>query len=569
MLPRPPAFALTALALIACALGPPLAAQTPAPALPRILADPPPGVVLPDFSTAGYHWGEEAPPRVVAGETVLRPEAFGAVPDDGRDDTAALQATFAAAHAVRGPVAVALPRGRLELRDIVYVERDSLVVRGEGATRSELYVPVPLRDMTQNAVLDSLRGYAVTEDKRETMPDGSVVYYSPFSWTGGVLWTRLPPGTRTVRVVGPASGGARGGRDLSIDGDVAVGDVFRVEWFNRDGPRGGLLEHIYGFVPDAEAQEAWRELWEAPDRPIVWQDVTVVAVGPDGRVRVKEPLLHDLRPEWAPRAVRVPALVEVGFEDFAVVFPNVPHLAHHVEDGYNAFFLNDLRHSWVRGVRIENADAGLLHENCAHGTVEDVVVGGRGGHYGLHFGSVNGMLATGVTVTARAVHALSVNTGSTGTVVHQSTAIRGPIDQHKGANHQNLFDAVTLVLSPEQAPLALKSGGAPLSGPRHGAGSTLWNLAIAVETDTPEETPADTVRVLGVGDESRANVVGLHAYLATYTGYGSQSAPVAIDVVYAGYRESVGQAVSVPSLYAYQLRQRLERERAGLIGRRP
>ena len=222
--------------------------------------------------------------------------------------------------------------------------------------------------------------------------------------------------------------------------------------------------------------------------------------------------------------------------------------------------VNDLRHSWVRGVRVRNADAAFLHENCAHGTLQDVMVEGRGGHYGVHFGSAYGMLATGATVTARAIHALSFNTGSTGNVVHRSLTVRGPLDQHRGANEQNLFDAVTLVLPLEQAPNAFKSSGAPYWGPRHGAHSTLWNVAVALAADA---APADPVLVVGVGDESRANVVGLHAYLATYTGYGAEGAGVSVGVTYAGYRESVGRAVAVPSLWEYQRRQRTTVRRDG------
>ena len=535
------------LAVSLAALAAPAGAQ---PALPQILTDPPPGVYLPDFSTVGYRWGETAPPRGVAGATVVRPESFGAVPDDGLDDTEAVLAALAQAHRQRGPVVVELPQGRLDVRAVLYVERDSLVIRGAGASRSELHFPLPLRDLEQNAVLDSLRRYAVEFDKQETLPDGTRAYYSPYSWTGGVVWTRLPEGRGGAEVVGPVRDGRRGGHDVTVEGDVAAGDVLRLQWFNREGMRSSLLRAIYGYDPDSTATE----LWTTPERPLVWQDVTVVAVGPGGRVRVKEPLLHDLRPAWGTRAVRVPALTEVGFEDFAVTFPNEPHGGHHLEAGYNGFFFNDLRHSWVRGVRVAHADAAILHESCSQGTVQDVVVEGRGGHYGLHFGSVYGMLATGVTVAARSVHALSFNTASTGSVVHRSLAVRGPIDQHRGANHQNLFDAVTLVLTPDGVAQAFKSAGAPQAGPRHGAHSTLWNVAVAVAGDVP---PVEALRVLGVADSSRANLVGFHAYLATYTGYGAEGAALPAEIVYAGYRESVGEAVAVPSLYAYQLRRRL------------
>lgn len=74
---------------------------------PAILADDG-AAYLPDFSYAGYHWGEEEPPRPAA---TIEVTAFGAVPDDGADDTAAILGAVAAAHRSTEPAVVAFPRG--------------------------------------------------------------------------------------------------------------------------------------------------------------------------------------------------------------------------------------------------------------------------------------------------------------------------------------------------------------------------------------------------------------------------------------------------------------------------
>ncbi len=45
-------------------------------------------VYLPDFSYAGYHWGEKQLPEL---KPTMHVSDFGAIPDDEKDDTEALE----------------------------------------------------------------------------------------------------------------------------------------------------------------------------------------------------------------------------------------------------------------------------------------------------------------------------------------------------------------------------------------------------------------------------------------------------------------------------------------------
>src|SRR3990167_9224568 len=51
---------------------------------------------------------------------------------------------------------------------------------------------------------------------------------------------------------------------------------------------------------------------------------------------------------------------EVGIEDLTIEFPAHTARPHFYEEGHNAFHLGNCQHSWVRRVRIGNADSGLL-----------------------------------------------------------------------------------------------------------------------------------------------------------------------------------------------------------------
>ena len=96
----------------------------------------PTGTRLPDFSRAGYAMGRRPIPEVAGPVFDVTDPRFGALPDDGRDDTAAIQAAVDAAGAAGGGV-VLLPRGRYEIRkttDAPYlrITRDRVVLRGQG-----------------------------------------------------------------------------------------------------------------------------------------------------------------------------------------------------------------------------------------------------------------------------------------------------------------------------------------------------------------------------------------------------------------------------------------------------
>ena len=80
-------------------------AQESSAEVPTILQqqDGTPSVYLPDFSYAGYDYGLSPLPQI---DTAIDVADFGAIPDDGIDDSAALKAALAAAHAADGPIRV-------------------------------------------------------------------------------------------------------------------------------------------------------------------------------------------------------------------------------------------------------------------------------------------------------------------------------------------------------------------------------------------------------------------------------------------------------------------------------
>jgi hypothetical protein len=542
--------AVVVLAIVALHLAPAAAGAAPASEswTPAILTDEAlHDVYLSDFSYAGYHWSEQEPPYP---EATLDVTDFGAIPDDGEDDTAAILAAVAAANAASGPVVLQFPAGRFILRDILYLERSNLILRGAGSgpDGTVLHIPIALKDLPRPAALDELQEYLIRNERGDKSAES---FTSVYSWMGGFIWPRVP-GKRIYpylaeldvpsEILARALEGKRGEHLLTVDGAsrLAAGARARLEWYNTEGERGSLLEHLYMSkdVPIGSRN------WQYPERALIFQDVTITAIDGD-RVTIKEPLLHDLRPAWHTALTATQLLSEVGIEGLRIEFPQTPYGGHHREAGYNAIYLTSVTQSWVRDVTIVNADSGILSDDASQTTIEDVRATGRPMHYGVHLGRVSGMLARHLEIAASAQHSLSFNTYCKGSVFTDvDILVDARLDQHRGSNHQNLFDNVRIVEASAK-PKIFKHGGASYWRPTHGAFNTFWNIKIEFTAAVPERR---TVRIKGESEGPHVRIVGFSA-----------NRPIAFDYRPDACIEGLNRpGIAPPSLYQYQLAQRLK-----------
>lgn len=402
---------------------------------------------------------------------------YGAIANDGKDDTLAFQRALRELQGSAEAVVLEIPPGEFELSDVLYLTRGHLVLQGAGSGRTRLRFTRSLAEMKLPARIDKLRKYLRDNDKRV---DG--LFFSEFSWTGGVIWSRLPTGDQIdFDGLGPFLGtpvsalsGRRGTHQVTVSSThgLKTGESYKIRWTNREGSNSSFLEHLYGGKPEA----FFGRLTEDPERILVEQDATIETIE-GNTLTITQPLLHDLRPEWQARLGEVAALEELGLEGFSLVFPAQDFAGHHKEAGFNALHLNDLRHSWVRDLVIENADSAILTDRSAHLTLRNIKVKGRGGHYGIHCGSVYGMLSENFEIAPRFAHSVSFNTRCAGSVFHRGEISDGSLDQHRGVNHQNLYDSIVAHESDRESQL-FKHGGAKYWGPPHGAFNTFWNIEV-------------------------------------------------------------------------------------------
>lgn len=508
---------------------------------------------LPDFSFAGYHWGEKQIPE--SRGRIISSTDFGVVANDSLDDSKALLKALEETKKMEGNIILQLPPGRIILSEILFIERSNFVLRGAGVGKygTEIYCPRPMRLMKDPESFKELREYLLEFNKRQLETENNIdLPFSQYAWSGGIIWTQVPgervktymekydePKTTVAQVIA----GERGEHTLKVSGmnNIAVGDVIQLELFNKNGEDGAIVNDLY----KGTAVKVGSHHWNFPTLPILRQQVKIVSKS-GNTLRIKSPLTISIREDYRARLVKWDHLEEVGIEHLRISFPDGPKIAHHVEEGYNGIYLTRLYNGWVNDVIITNADSGILTESVANTSIQNVITkGNREAHYSVAMSGVFNVLVKNLKVYNKVIHPLSFNTFSTKSVYQNCEVFVAPIlDQHSGANHQNLFDNISVHVVPKNNSYPLfKGGGAGYWKPSHGAYSTFWNIKIHFLSSLDQKKP---ILLYGMKDGPYARLIGVHGNHPLEVKYGPKA-----------YIKMSNHKISPVSLYNYQLEKRL------------
>jgi hypothetical protein len=433
---------------------------------------------LPDFSFAGYRFGEKPLPNVPSSVSV---KDFGAKGDGVTDDS---QAFLDALEKVRGG-AIEVPPGRYPITRLLEINRPNLVLRGAGPDKSILFFPTPLNDIKPN--------WGATTTGQRT---------SNYSWSGGFITLRGSFGSKTLAEI--TSAAKRGDRELRVTSRAGLRVGQDVEVYQSDTPDNSLAVHLYSGDSGPVQNLKGRARTSLVAR--------IVAI--DGlRVTLNRPLRSDIRPEWKPqlRAFR-PTVAESGVENIGFEFPLTPYAGHFTELGFNPVALTGVAHCWVRNIRVLNADSGP-YVSGVFNTVDGLVLESARpvdkqqctGHHGLSLGGADNF-ATHLDIRTRFIHDITVSGFCSGNVVANSRAVDLALDHHRYAPHENLFTD----LNAGAGTRLWKCGGGADLGKHCGARGTFWNIRsakplsyppaafgppsmnlVALETASPSDTTPD------------------------------------------------------------------------------
>lgn len=413
-----------------------------------------------------------------------------------------------------------------------------------------MYAPQPQE-------FDELAEYLVKFNKVQKEKKHNIkLPYSLYSWSGGFFWTAAP-GDRSkaylaeydkqptpLALIEETNAGVKTFKVDQVE-QLKVGQVVQINWYNKSGKNGSLLNTLYGDKLDNIGSHHWN----FPDRALSRQQTEIVNIK-GNQVTIKTPLIHPVKAQWQVSLTNWNHIHNVGFEQFKITFPEHPYVAHHVEPGFNGIYLTGLYNGWVKDVQITDADSAILTEKAANITIERVQTKGKSlAHYSVQMGGVHHVLVKDLIVKNPVMHPLSFNTLANNNVYLNSVVEQVPVlDQHSGANHQNLFDNITVYADLEKGQTSyplFKGGGAGYWKPSHGRYSTFWNISV-VFNSRPETT--QPIILNGMKDGPDARLIGVHANLPVEISYG----PDAIIKHTGEYYQAI------PSLFQYQLQQRLK-----------
>ncbi len=414
-----------------------------------------------DFSYAGYAFGDKPLPEY---RVVARVTDFGAVPNDGRDDTDAFKRAIARTDAG----AILIPEGRYDISDVIEINKPRIVLRGEGPDKTVIHIDKAL------------------EDVRPTNAQGTLKW----SWSGGFFKIdgSFTQG-KAAMIVRPAR---QGDRTIQVDNPTHLRAGERVVILQTNDADNSLIRYLYDGDPGdiGKLNTNLNVAMQAKVESVVGSIVTL-----------NRPLRWDVRAQWNPYIRHSRTDVhEVGIEHLAIEFEPIPYPGHHKERGLNAINIGMASDCWVRDIVIRNCDSGIFVSGN-NNTLTDIRITSERepylrtytGHHGFTLGVDN--LLQDFEIDTILYHEVTMTRRSAGNVIKNGSAIDMALDHHKSVNHANLFTNLDV----GKGTRIWKSGGADAYGKHTGAWSTFWNIRADNPIPWPPEGFApDLINIIGV-----------------------------------------------------------------------
>jgi hypothetical protein len=439
---------------------------------------------LPDFSYAGFFSKGMDTSR--DDSDIFNVLAFGAIPDDGVDDSLAIQKAIDNASDNGGGI-VFIPKGKYNIKGgtkehTITISSSNIILMGEeaqGDNATVIYLENP-SEGTQLGLIgqnkSDLRSIAALAIEGES--DGSVL--ASFDNQD------LPRGTRIIPV-----------DDAS---NLKANQTIRVQLTDPS---------VYTENPNIENMDLIKSLTQ----PFEFSGKETRTFGRYGKtleyitkirrvidnnnIELFQGLRFDHLSKYSPTIVAFTGISNVGVENIRFESAWQGQFVHHrpypsdaidesdiirseteQDYGWVAIWGAWLTDSWIENVVMDNYTQNIIFSNSAFIDIENILLKGTGGHAGLTYSSAHSILAKGITFEGRYSHPVSVRAWTSGCVfsdivmldsTYNSTAKTGPfIDFHGLYPYENLFE--------NMQGFYVHSGGDMNVLPHSGVRNTLWNI---------------------------------------------------------------------------------------------
>ncbi len=534
-----------------------------------------PGNLLPDFSYSGYNHGLTAPPEVAGlGYEVFNVCDYGAVPDDGLNDRAAVIACITAALGV-SPVTtssryITWNRQNMDVNRIIYFPEGEFILyedsdkvdAGDGHFDSPAFRILAGNFVLKGAGRDLTRiviAAPLLPTSHETYSNPSLGMYSssPLFYLGGASTDSDKESSwpSSARISASASVGDFSVTVASNPQGITAGDWVVLHAKSTDA---GLIDDELGGLPQGASWDI-NVSGTGLRKGLSLREYHQVASVSGTTLTFVEPLMHDIDagcdfylPKFTHRS-------GVGVEDITFVGQQANDFVHHggwADDGaykpLSFYFLTD---SWVRRCGFENCSEIASMNHGANNCMYDITLSGWRGHNNARLvrqsfsfvGKVtdtsSGKVWTNNPVYAKdtqidgagSFHGPGVAVESCGNVFwHCSWGKDAGFESHGSQSRCTLFDCC------KGGFMSRRQGGGTDDMPNHLGGLVMWNFNSLNPLAGFDWWSASTAMYV-----VKPILVGMHGGAVT-----SVAEHVGLDY-------SNGAEVSVESLYEAQLKLRL------------
>lgn len=486
MIQRLSLLALCSLTLLACTL-PTDRQDSPQGWLPKVwqqfVKEGPVADNLPDFSTAGYHMGTAELPVRTGPIFNVTDAAFGARPNDDRDDTVAIQHAIDAAAQAGGGV-VLLPRGRYDIRKdasapFLRIRYDAIVLRGEGSGEDGTILHLGSKGPD-----GTVRRLGSTEAIKEPRSGAALAVMGPeTSSTLAQITSDIQRGVRVLKV------------DRTDQLSAGMQVVIRVTdpAIDVKAPAPEKADLVRSLTLPYALHPQQVDTFGASGRELTWI-TRIHRIIDSHSIELAKAARFDKPLRYQPVIESFGQVREVGIEDLRITSAWLGGYRHHKpftdaegkiirtarEQDYlwNGIWISHAADSWVRNVAFEDLTQGIIVGLSADLTLRDLSFHGHDGHAGVTVGRSNDVLISGVNFHNRLVHPLTMEMQAFGNVVtnamhHQQgrdelTSTDSVIDFHGIFPFENLFE--------NMKGFYVCSGGDESVMPHAGVRNVFWNI---------------------------------------------------------------------------------------------
>jgi hypothetical protein len=449
----------------------------------------PDGIVYPDWRYAGIPGGN---PKVAV---KAKADAYGAKPDDDKDDSDAIERGLNDV-GKKGGGALLLAPGTYHLDRPIQCTQNGVVLRGAGADKTHFifrYAAPPsgvgfFRPLPNDTVNGStwIEVHAKPKDLRKISIEtegkqiGGTGVYRPQHWggtfsariTGSAALKAVGPGTHKLKAIAEYADGSKITSEVPVtlsndapttpphvpiqiaaimfSGNSQPGPERKLAKDAKRGDRTLTLEPGHGIVAGdrirlrAPATERWNKLVKNACQWGEYRRYEFVVEGVDGNtVRLNQPLRLDFPTIDNSNVQKITPLRNCGVEDFSLEQTH--------EIWTSGIVFSNIWESWARGVTVKKAGRFPLYflqakwnevRDC---TMDDAWYKGGGGtaYVGWEHGCDN--LMENVQTNGMR-HAPCVQWGASGNVIRNSTFINSDGQWHSGWTNENLFENCTIKL---------------------------------------------------------------------------------------------------------------------------